>query len=324
MAAKTPFIQRLSRTRLGDMGFWLRRAIRRNSISPSWFYDAPLDAAQLDRLQAVASAVRQHGGPAVVILHGVMPRSGTNYLAELLALHPDVVVHPLGIRELPLLALVPEARHWQEAFLEFYRGNETVFADLELFAYAISGLMRRIEHHYRDTRLVVLKVPHTRFISYFPAFFPKDRCIMLLRDGRHVVQSTIATWPLKPFGKSFADICQEWTYATHAALDYWQVCDTNVTSLQRYEDIVSAPHERMETLLDFLGLDPARYSFDRIKTLPVFGSSEVSKRNGEVVWEPVKVDGSFNPARRKIQWSPRQERLFASIAGPAMRRAGYE
>src|SRR5690606_11260515 len=134
-----------------------------------------------------------------------------------------------------------------------------------------------------DARLILFKVPHTRYLSYFPALFPDDKCIILLRDGKRTIQSTIATWPLKPFGKSFADICLEWTYATDTALDYWMGADKTKTLIDRYEDVMNAPHERVRHMLEFLGLDVARYPFDEIAALPVLGSSEVSKKEAGAV-----------------------------------------
>ncbi len=51
----------------------------------------------------VAAQIRgEHRGPAVMI-HGIMPRSGTVYLGELLRHHPELHAYPGGIWELPFL-----------------------------------------------------------------------------------------------------------------------------------------------------------------------------------------------------------------------------
>ena len=41
-----------------------------------------------------ANAIRETSRDAAIIIHGVMPRSGTNYIAALLRLHPDVYAFP--------------------------------------------------------------------------------------------------------------------------------------------------------------------------------------------------------------------------------------
>ncbi len=314
---------RFSRTRLSELDFWVRRALRLDSTSRSWFSDAPLSVEQIQRLHDIAYSIRSTDAPPIAIIHGVMPRSGSNYLNALLGLHPDVVIDPMDVRELPFLPMIPESRLWQERFLDFYRGNERAFGDLELFAYAIHGFLARIEKQYKDAGLIVFKIPHTRYLSYFPALFPKEKCLILLREGQHVVQSTISTWPLKRFGKSFADICREWVYATETALDYWDHADRQTTWLDSFETVFASPEHRIKPLLDFLGLDAGRYPFEKIANLPVLGSSELSKRQGNVSWDPVKADKSFNPAQRHITWTAKQERTFAELATATQKRAGY-
>jgi len=324
MTGTMSFAKWASRTSVADLEFWARRLLRLNSTRPEWFAGQTLGAAEVARLAAIARAVRDEGGPRVAILHGVMPRSGTNYLNALLGLHPDVVIDPLDVKELPFLAAIPQARLWQEAFFDFYHGNREAMGDLDLLAFTVSGFLKYATALHPEAKLVVFKVPHTRYLSYFPALFPDDKCVVLLRDGQRTVQSTIATWPLKPFGKSFADICREWTYATDAALDYWGTASKTATALDRYEDIHADPKAHMADILAFLGLDAGRYPFDEIAALPVLGSSELSKKaEGKVSWEPVKASEGFNPAKRRIDWSDGQKATFERIAAKTMARAGY-
>jgi protein-tyrosine sulfotransferase len=323
MSQTLSFSQLGRRLRTDGLDFWARRMLRLHSTRQAWYAGEPLKASDVARLARISRAVRGLDGPRVAVLHGVMPRSGTNYLYSLLGLHPDVVTDPLGIRELPLLASAPAAREWQDRFMEFYQGNREAMGDLDMLAYAVNGMMAHAAREHAGAKLILFKVPHTRYLSYFPALFPDDRCIILLRDGKRTVQSTIATWPLKPFGKSFADICLEWTYATDAALDYWTRADKSKTLIDRYEDVTTAPHEHVRHILEFLGLDAARYPFDEIAALPVLGSSELSRDSGAVSWEPVTAGADFNPARRRIEWPQSWRRTFRRLSARTMQRAGY-
>jgi len=311
------------RIRSEGFDFWMRRLLRLHSTNEAWYTGPALSREETARLADISRAVRGTRGPRVAVIHGVMPRSGTNYLNSLLGLHPDVATDPLGVKELPLLASVPAALQWQEAFFEFYGGNRDVMGSLDGLAYAVSGMLAHAAREHADAKLILFKVPHTRFLSYFPALFPDDKCLILLRDGRRTVQSTISTWPLKPFGKSFADICLEWTYATGAALDYWAESDKSKTLIDRYEDVMAEPAEHVSYILEFLGLDADRYPFDEMAKLPVLGSSELSKKGGKVTWEPVKAGADFNPAARKIEWPDGWNQTFERISAETMKRAGY-
>lgn len=322
--SQTISLNRLGRrVRTDGLDFWVRRLLRLTSTRQNWYRGTPLAADETARLAEISRAVRGTAGPRIAVLHGVMPRSGTNYLYSLLGLHPDVATDPLGIRELPLLAAAPAAREWQDSFFEFYNGNRDVMGDLDSLAYAVSGMMAHAARVHSDAKLLLFKVPHTRYLSYFPALFPDDKCLVLLREGKRTVQSTISTWPLKPFGKSFADICLEWTYATETALDYWAEADKSQTYLDRYEDVTADPAAHVRRILQFLGLDESRYPFDEMAELPVLGSSELSKKSGEVTWEPVKAGADFNPAKRRIDWPDSRLRTFQRISANAMKRAGY-
>lgn len=324
MTDRPTLLEKVGQLRLADAGFLVRRLLRRDTTRRAWFRDGGPTDAQKARLAAISREVRLADGPPVAVVHGVMPRSGTNYLHALLALHPDTVVEPLGVKELPFLAAVPASRCWQRSLLDLYRGNEAVFDDLECLAHMVAAFLRRAEERHKGAGLIVFKVPHTRFIEYFPALFPDDRCVILLREGRHVVQSTISTWPLRPFGKTFADICREWAFATEAALDFEERESGRFpVFLERYEDIVADPARKIREILDFLGLGHDRFPFERIADLPVLGSSELSRKGKEVTWEPVAAGDAFNPARRDIVWTARQDRTWERTAGQVARRAGY-
>ncbi|WP_247871799.1 sulfotransferase [Azospirillum sp. TSO35-2] len=262
-------------------------------------------------------------GPRIVFLHGVMPRSGTNYLQSLLELHPDVAVNPYGIRELPLLNTIEDARAYEGRFLRYYRRNRESIHDLEMFACMVGGFLRRIEAGFPAGKTVVVKSPHTRMMRYFPYLFPTERCLIVLRDGRRAVQSTIDTWPLRFLGRTFADVCREWSYGTAAALEAQSRMSPDVCRLVRFEDAVADPDGAARDLLSFLGLEDSRYPFERIADLPILGSSRASRRNGEVSWTPVKKPEGFDPSKRPLDWSRKRRTVFDAVAGDMQKKAGY-
>lgn len=318
-----------------EIGFVGKRLLRLPSTERSSFFDPWFGEENARHLRSVALSVRglpqdaAVGGadprhaPRIVFLQGVMPRSGTNYLQSLLELHPDVVVNPYGIRELPFLNTLEDARTYEGRFLRLYRRNRESFRDLETFCYMVSGFLRRIEAEFPAGKTVVIKSPHTRMMRYFPYLFPAERCLIVLRDGRRAVQSTIDTWPLRFLGRTFADVCREWSFGTEAALEAQSRMSADACRLVRFEDAVAAPDGTARDLMRFLELEEGRYPFERIGDLPILGSSRASRSNGEVSWAPVEKPKGFDPSKRPIEWSRKRRTVFDAVAGDMQKKAGY-
>lgn len=316
-----------------EIGFVGKRLLRLPSTERSAFFDPWFTEENARHLRSVARSVRGMApnapapalasAPRIVFLHGVMPRSGTNYLQSLLELHPDVLVNPYGIRELPFLNTLEDARTYEGRFLRLYRRNRESFSDLETFCYMVNGFLRRIEAEFPAGKTVVIKSPHTRMMRYFPYLFPAERCLIVLRDGRRAVQSTIDTWPLRFLGRTFADVCREWSFGTEAALEAQSRMSADACRLVRFEDAVAAPDGTARDLMRFLDLDEGRYPFERIGDLPILGSSRASRSNGEVSWTPVSKPEGFDPSKRPIQWSRKRRTVFDAVAGDMQKKAGY-
>ena len=325
-----------------EIGFVGKRLLRLPSTERSSFFDPWFGEENARHLRAVAQSVRglpqdaaaatagdatgaagPRRAPRIVFLQGVMPRSGTNYLQSLLELHPDVVVNPYGIRELPFLNTVEDARAYEGRFLRLYQRNRESFRDLETFCYMVSGFLRRIEAEFPADKTVVIKSPHTRMMRYFPYLFPAERCLIVLRDGKRAVQSTIDTWPLRFLGRTFADVCREWSFGTEAALEAQSRMSADACRLVRFEDAVAAPDGTVRDLMRFLELEEGRYPFERIGDLPILGSSRASRSNGEVSWTPVEKPKGFDPSKRPIEWSRKRRTVFDAVAGDMQKKAGY-
>lgn len=320
-----------------EIGFVGKRLLRLPSTEQSSFFDPWFSEENARHLREVARSIRglpregasadapagERRAPRIVFLHGVMPRSGTNYLQSLLELHPDVAVNPYGIRELPFLNTIEEARLYEGRFYRYYHRNRDCIRDLETFCYMVSGFLRRVEADFPADKTVVIKSPHTRMMRYFPYLFPAEQCLIVLREGKRAVQSTIDTWPLRFLGRTFADVCREWSFGTAAALEAQSRMSPDACRLIRFEDAVANPDGAARDLLHFLKLDEARYPFERISELPILGSSRASRHNGEVSWTPVKKPEGFDPSKRPIEWPRKRQTVFDAVAGEMQKKAGY-
>ena len=260
-------------------------------------------------------------GAQPIFIHGILPRSGTNFLWDLLLLHPDCtrgrepVNEDLFLDHSDHLIAFGDAVH-----ASWDRRWGTFGPDLpeRLLAGIGEGLVSFLWTD-RDRRLVS-KSPSVRHLDRFFAFFPNAHLLVLVRDGRSVVQSAMDT-----FGWSFDRASRAWAEgartirhferAESARADRWRVV--------RYEDLVDDPEGQLRAIFDFVGLDPSRYDFEAARNLPVRGSSAFGRQQGEVHWATVPKNEEFAPKERWRSWSASRLQRFEWIAGAPLAEFGY-
>ncbi len=258
-----------------------------------------------------------------IFILGIMPRSGTNYLMDLLRLHPQCAPARTPISE--------------DFFLE---PSDLLFAYTwqvrkrwdPMWGVFDEDLMRRFHESLgdglvsflwveRDRRLVA-KTPSVRHIDRFFTFFPQARLLILVRDGRSVVQSCMST-----FGWDFDRAARNWAAG---ADEIRRFCQTDRPStdrymLVRYEDLLDDVKGSFSGILRFLELDEDVFDFEAAATLPVRGSSSYfGPGRDSVHWEPVQRGPDFDPKDRWRSWSPEMHERFEWIAGAQLRSFGYQ
>jgi protein-tyrosine sulfotransferase len=256
-----------------------------------------------------------------IFIHGILPRSGTNYLCDLLLLHPDCARGREPVHEDlfldhsdHLVAFAHEARNaWDPRW-------GTFASDLpeRLCASLGEGLVSFL---WTDrSRRLITKSPSVRHLERFFTFFPRARLLILVRDGRSVVQSGIVT-----FGWDFDRGCRLWSQAADTIRQFQRAESTRRDRwrLIRYEDLVDDMEGQLRSIFEFLGLDPAAYDFTAAQDLPVRGSSSFGRRGRDVHWELVPKDESFAPKERWRSWSAGHLERFEWLAGEQMRELGY-
>ena len=256
-----------------------------------------------------------------VFLHGILPRSGTNYLWDLLLLHPDCARGREPVNEDLFLdhadPLVDFVKTVREAWDPIWGDYPAGISD-DLCAALGRGLLSFLR--VDDGRRLIAKSPSVRHIDWFFRFFPQAKLLLLVRDGRSVAQSAMATfgWDLDRAGRAWAEAAREiltFQRAESTRADSWLVI--------RYEDLVDDPEETLRSIFEFLGLDPNRYDFDAARDLPVRGSSAFGRREGQVHWESVPRDAQFDPRARWQTWTPAQRNRFEWLAGQELHALGY-
>jgi hypothetical protein len=256
-----------------------------------------------------------------VLIFGLTPRTGTNYLWDLLCLHPGCAPGREPIREDffldhadLLLDFVRSVRaRWDPRWGEV---SDETLADLS--SSIGQGLLDFLTVD-TDRRLVT-KNPSVTNISDVFTLFPAAQVIVLVRDGRAVVESCVRT-----FAWDFDLATRRWAAAAATALRFLngRPPDDPAVRMMRYEDLVADPRGQMTQLLSFLGLDIAHYDLAAAERLPVRGSSVFRGGKTQVHWDPVERTLDFDPLLRWANWSAEHHRRFAWLAGRQHVALGY-
>jgi protein-tyrosine sulfotransferase len=258
-----------------------------------------------------------------IFIHGIMPRSGTNYLWQLLLQHPACGPGREPIREDfflecsdHLTSFVADAKErWDPIW-----GTVDDATLAELLRSLGDGLVSYLWVD-RERRLVA-KTPSVERLDRFFALFPDARLIVLVRDGRSVVQSCISTfgWDLDRAGRNWARAADE--------IERFETggdVPTDRYLRVRYEDLLDDFDASIARVLSVAGLDPDGFDLEAARSLPVRGSSSYfGTGHGSVHWDPVPKGADFDPRKRWSSWPRPMHERFDWIAGAQMRRLGYD
>ncbi len=257
-----------------------------------------------------------------IFLLGILPRCGTNYLLDLLRVHPDCRA-PEPVWEDFFLYHADRLREYVDAVYDHWTpgwGVDDTLRD-RLFEQLGGGMIAFLAER-ASARRVVTKTPRIDNLHFFFTLFPDAHLLILVRDGRSVVESGV-----KSFGWYREAAIHSWAAAARTIL---QFDATNRSSganyrIVRYEDLWDDLERELRRLLSFLELDPEVYDFDAAAHLPVRGSSKVREHGGAAIhWKPVARTRAFDPMSRWRHWSRARHERFNWVAGRYLTDLGYE
>ena len=242
----------------------------------------------------------QPPGKAAIFILGITPRSGTNFLSDLLCLHPDCAA-PAPIFEDHLTYHADLLIQYAKNVSQSWRPSWNISKDLQasLSSSLGNGLIEFLSLRVGDNRLVT-KTPSVRNLQHFFTAFPGAHLLVLVRDGRDVVESMVRGFAVNPEWAM-----RRWAEAARTIL-HFQESNPNTDSkylIVRYEDLVESLQTELRKILVFLGLNVETYDFESATHLPVRGSSTLRTPGEEPVhWEPIEKPTDFNPVQRWRQW----------------------
>jgi hypothetical protein len=266
------------------------------------------------------------------------PKSGTTWLGKLLNAHPQIscrgeaCVHHFGLR------LVEASRSYND-LLAKRRAIITDSNDFPPMAWAdVMTLMRRfIELRLEaiadpakpDLRLLGEKDPeHALHFKTLDQLFPEGRFLHIIRDGRavfvsawhHNVRSKDANLATHSFDDFLAITAKEWADRVRRGREGGRRLGGRYFEL-RYEDLVAAPVDWAQRILDFLGAasDP-----DTVRACVEAASFEKLSQGRK----PGQEDASsfFRkglPDAWRDDLTAAQSRRFVELSGSLLEELGY-
>lgn len=258
-----------------------------------------------------------------IILLSVLPRSGTNYLSALLALHPQCrqsrIPEDFFLANSALLISFCRsvAESWDEWWRQYLGGVQQLIQTMGkgLLTFADPGPQDEAD----SGAALMLRSPSIEGIDDALRLFPDAQLLILVRGGPGTVESGH-----RSFGWGYDDGIRAWRRSVRRLLAFMDDADPRRYRLVRFEDLVENPAQEICAILEFLQLDHSVYPFQRIDSVAVIGSSSFGRVDGEPVhWRPVPKTDEFDPLSRARGWPRHRQKRWAWLGGPEKTRLGY-
>jgi hypothetical protein len=276
--------------------------------------------------------------PKIVFVLGIMQRSGTNFLRNLLCMHPDCgAVLPIAED-----FLIHNCHHldqyvrsvgamWNPSWGGLDRSRERLTRCLERGVLGFVGNLTTAEWLSgaqewnvplpsramlkQSPAVVVTKSPSVKNLELVPTLFPEAKIIVVVRDGRALVASGMKSfgWKLESAARKFAE---------EAGCILRALPRQPNTMLIKYEDVLAERDRTMKRIFEFIGVDARNFDYRLFDEVPVTGSSQAKEVDGEVHWKPTTIK-NFEPLKRWQQWTPQQLSRYHWLAGQAHVQLGY-
>ncbi|HUA15083.1 MAG TPA: sulfotransferase [Verrucomicrobiae bacterium] len=302
------------------------------------------DQEVLDQIHDPAADAPRAAARPIFIL-GIAARCGTNYLHDLVRMHPECDSGSSVLEEDNLVAnahvlaryLDGVARwwkqHWGSEELQAERAALAQQMGQGLIGFLSTQLEKRKELAGKETTngrplRLVTKTPTVKNLGLFFELFPGSPLVVLVRDGRSVVESAVRTFD-RPYGHA----AREWASSAQIIQNHRANHPEKQFLLVRYEDLYGNVEKELRRIFEYLQLDPDAYDYAKAANLPVRGSSTLRGQptshdvpwvaNG-IHWDPVQKPTNFNPVERWANWNRAKHERFNWLAGDDLEKFGYE
>jgi len=293
-----------------------------------------------------------------IFILGIMERSGTNFVYDLLKLHPDCEYSgPIWEDFLTTYSnfLVSYAhsvfREWSPA----WKVNENLGSE-ELICHCLgNGLITFLKLQLRGNNIgkippcqrditslmspsskrFLTKTPSVENLQFFFKVFPRCSLLIVVRDGRSVVESYVrskdkSVWkPLKFIVTLFLyeAAMRKWSRGANIIKQFDESNRNNDFNylIVQYESLFCDINNQLKNVFHAFRLDVSKYNWEESLDIPVRGSSTLRNPiNGALSWNPMKKPKDFNPIERSSHWNRALHERYEWIAGSFAKHFGYQ
>ena len=282
-----------------------------------------------------------------VFIHGILPRSGTNFLRDILLFHKDLTDCPDKVWEFPHLRFAGKIVEYEKimASSKNLPGIEEGTL-LPLFGNALIDYLT--VDLPKDKRLVI-KEPSVENISLVYKFFPKSYVIILVRDGRDISASSMRTNFAKPpkfifsrpstyryvfHGHPLKTLSRGWHEASNTIIEFTENIKKSEFEKRcivvKFEDLVQGIKNESKSIFQkifhSIGCDDGYCDWNGLFNIKVRGSSFVGiTKDGTLNWSESQIKtAEFNPIGRWKFWTKKEINIYETIAGDSLRYWGYK
>lgn len=279
--------------------------------------------------------------PKICFILGIKQRSGTNFIYRLLREHPScagpgpiwedhLLQHSKILSQYTNILYKSWNPNWevekkiggQETLLRYFGDAIENFLRLQLSEGSVNQpASKQSLTEQGESQILLSKTPNVEGLDNFFDLFPDAYLILIVRDGRAVVESGV-----RSFNYDYENMMREWRIGAETILDFKEKFENANKKylILKYEDLVINEKNELLKIFSFLDLDPELFDFDSAKSLGVTGSSELRDQTGSIHWQVTEKKAEFNPLARFSNWDRKKHERFNWIAGQQMTRLGYE
>lgn len=254
-----------------------------------------------------------------ILVLGLMPRTGTNFLARLLATHSDCT-SPTTLYEDFLVRGLPELQRFTETVAGCWQPHWPSHSRLDqLHRHLGDALIGFLQTDAKEAaKRPIFKSPSVIGLDLLDRFMPALDVVIVLRQGPATIESG-----MRSFGWDFETACRRWATAVRTVLEVSSQNQSQglpALTLVRYEDLATDTDSEIRKVLPQIGLANDGFDFGRLADFPVFGSSQAAK----VHWKPVAMDADFNPLARAAGWPVQKFERFDRLTCGLSAELGYQ
>lgn len=257
-------------------------------------------------------------------------RSGTTWLAkELLSYNTHVIDEPYLGNHLQTPGGVKKIHEFHKKRNDYFFSN----AYKKIWFYYLRKLiLNRFYSQIQDySKHVIIKEPHgTMGSGNIIECLPKCKIIVVLRDGRDVLDSEIAAnspggWSTKDTGISLSSkidfikrYANHWNILIETLFNTYESHPKELKYLVRYEDLRKNTVEELEKIYTFLKIDISNDQIVKIVNKFSFENIPSAKKGLG------KSRRSATPGKWKENFNEKEKELMNSIMGKTLEKMGYK